>query len=345
MLALAAAVPALAACSAGGGGSGSGTDGAGGGAGRGATSAEAVLGGCVAAQVAAALGTTLAGLDDPFSEDDVDRAVLRIARDVCELREVAAGGETAGGAGSAAAAGTGGAGNRAGGSASPEADRDAALPPLLVGAPARLDPTDPAPGTDPALDELWAECADGEAMSCDRLLYESPPDSDYEAFGFSCGGRENLHCATLLGAAASLDGDVSPSTPAPGADAELDRWWAQCAGGSSRACSQLVLTAPGASLYAYYGYSCGGRTAGDCAALLGDDGGPPALAGRSPDDAAPGTDAYLDRLWGLCSRMSATACGDLATFGPPGSAYERFALSCGWRAVTPCTRLFARLGA
>ena len=230
---------------------------------------------------------------------------------------------------------------------SPSDERDAGLPAALVRAPALFEPDDAPPGTDPALDGLWKACGEGFASACNALLFEAPAGSDYEAFAFSCGGRENLHCSVLLGESGAdadmLGTEFTPESPAPGNIAELDRWWQACGDGSSRACAQLVLSAPGGSAYASFGWTCGGRTTRDCVLLVGDDGPPPALAGRSPDSPSPGEDDYLDALWERCAAADAPACRDLATFGPPGSDYERFALSCGWRAVRACARLFAEL--
>ena len=113
--------------------------------------------------------------------------------------------------------------------------------------------------------------------------------------------------------------------------------------GSLRRRQQPRLRATRAVRTRRFGWTCGGRTTRGCASLLGDDGPPPAFSGRAPNDEPPGTDEYLDGLWERCGALSAPACRDLATFGPPGSDYERFALSCGWRAVTPCARLFAEL--
>lgn len=316
--------------------------------------ADELLGRCIADQVAASLGFTVEQLSenlaDSTSSSRLDTDVLRIATDICELRDLAVSSDNGADPTGAAPTGTSQTGTAPTGTsqtrpraADPEADRDAALPAWLVDAPDRFDPDNPAPGIDVDLDALWVSCGLGDPLACNRLLYESPPNGDYEAFGFSCGGRENLDCDTLLSATTTLDGPISPDTPPPGENAQLDSWWSACAQTSSQACAQLVLTAPGGSLYAYFGYSCGGRTTGDCAGLLGDDGPPPALDGLSPDDPAPGTDNYLDLLWLRCAALSASACRDLATFGPPGSDYERFALSCGWRAVTPCTRLFTEL--
>ncbi|WP_420609905.1 hypothetical protein [Candidatus Poriferisodalis sp.] len=288
------------------------------------------LGACERERLAAALGLAdAAELSLPL--EPADEPLADIARDICALdtgtRRSATPSDT--------------------GVRSPAQERDAALPASLVGAPALFDPDDSPPGDDPALDELWVMCGQGSASACNALLYESPAGSDYEAFAFSCGGRENLHCSVLLGdpgADAGLLGiEFGPESPAPGSIPELDGWWTACAEGSSRACAQLVLSAPGGSAYASFGWTCGGRTTRDCTLLVGDDGTPPALAGRSPDDPPPGGDEYLDQLWERCGAADAPACRDLATFGPPGSDYERYALSCGWRAVRACARLFAEL--
>ncbi|WP_182353103.1 hypothetical protein [Flaviflexus huanghaiensis] len=44
-------------------------------------------------------------------------------------------------------------------------------------------------GDDPALDELWDACEAGDFEACDELWWDSPIDSDYEAFAETCGGR------------------------------------------------------------------------------------------------------------------------------------------------------------
>ena len=285
---------------------------------------------CERDRLAAALGL-IDGAELSLPLDPADEPLADIARDICAL--------DSGASGPAAAPDT-----RV---RTPAEERDATLPAALVRAPALFDPSDAPPGIDEALDELWVVCGQGSAAACNALLFESPAGSDYEAFAFSCGGRENLHCNVLLGEpgadAGLLSVEFDSESPAPGNIPELDGWWAACGEGSSRACAQLVLSAPGGSAYASFGWTCGGRTTRDCALLVGDDGAPPALAGRSPQDPSPGDDEYLDQLWERCSAADATACRDLATFGPPGSDYERYALSCGWRAVRACARLFAEL--
>ena len=287
---------------------------------------------CERARLAAALGLADAA-EVSLPLDPEDEPLADIARDICAL-DSGTPGDTEPPDTSVR---------------SPAEERDAALPAALVRAPARFDPTDAPPGDDPYLDGLWIACGQGSASACNALLFESSAGSDYEAFAFSCGGRENLHCNVLLDEAdadAGLLGiEFGPDSPAPGNIAELDGWWEACGQGSARACAQLVLSAPGGSAYASFGWTCGGRTTRDCALAVGDDGPPPALAGRSPQDPPPGDDEYLDQLWRLCGTADAPACRDLATFGTPGSDYERYALSCGWRAVRACARLFAEMPA
>ena len=301
---------------------------------NGGASSESELSACERDRLAAALGIVPEELTLPL--DPADEPIADIARDICALDQSGAG-ASLDDAGSNATPDIA--------ALSPTAARDASLPADLVRAPALFDPEDRPPGADPVLDELWESCGAGAASACNALLYEATPGSEYESYAFSCGGRENLHCNVLLGGSEGglLAVDFEPRMPAPGNIAELDRWWEACGDGSSRACAQLVLSAPGGSAYATYGWTCAGRTTLDCASLLGDDGPPPVLAGRSPNDDPPGADDYLDGLWERCAALDAPACRDLATFGPPGSDYERFALSCGWRAVTPCARLFAEL--
>ena len=44
-------------------------------------------------------------------------------------------------------------------------------------------------GPDPVLDAYADNCFTGDLQACDDLYYESPPLSDYESYGWSCGGR------------------------------------------------------------------------------------------------------------------------------------------------------------
>lgn len=49
-----------------------------------------------------------------------------------------------------------------------------------------------APGTDATLDQYWNECAGGNMASCDYLYWNSPVNSEYEEFGGSCGGTQEV---------------------------------------------------------------------------------------------------------------------------------------------------------
>ncbi len=44
-------------------------------------------------------------------------------------------------------------------------------------------------GSDPELDLLWGECEEGSMFACDDLFFSSPPGSEYEEYGATCGGR------------------------------------------------------------------------------------------------------------------------------------------------------------
>lgn len=63
------------------------------------------------------------------------------------------------------------------------------------------DPSVDAYGSDPGLDELWDACAGGLMLACDDLYRYSPLGSAYEAFGDSCGERNEPSgwCEDLYG--------------------------------------------------------------------------------------------------------------------------------------------------
>lgn len=65
--------------------------------------------------------------------------------------------------------------------------------------PEAADPGDL--GDDAALDALAQDCFDGDFGACDQLFFDSPVDSDYEAYGDSCGGRNEPGglCVNLYG--------------------------------------------------------------------------------------------------------------------------------------------------
>ena len=120
----------------------------------------------------------------------------------------------------------------------------------------------PPPGTDAALDELWVACSSGDPDACDNLYFEAPVDSDYEMFGFTCGGLALANCDEVLGDGDASDEEVGPEAGSlpPGEDTELDALWVACDGGSAEACDDLFWQAPSDSDYEAFGLSCGGRT-------------------------------------------------------------------------------------
>lgn len=72
--------------------------------------------------------------------------------------------------------------------------RESDTPQIPDGVTVPADTGDPsvedgAYGDVPHYDELWASCADGDMNSCDELFYFSPPNSEYEMFGDTCGYR------------------------------------------------------------------------------------------------------------------------------------------------------------
>jgi hypothetical protein len=56
-------------------------------------------------------------------------------------------------------------------------------------------------GPDPVLDQYALDCFEGDLQACDDLMYESPPLSDYEQYGLTCGGRVKqymvMYCTDL----------------------------------------------------------------------------------------------------------------------------------------------------
>jgi hypothetical protein len=54
-------------------------------------------------------------------------------------------------------------------------------------------PVAPVPGPDPVLNAYAQGCFEGDYQACDDLYFESPPMSDYEEYGGSCGGRVKVY--------------------------------------------------------------------------------------------------------------------------------------------------------
>ena len=68
-----------------------------------------------------------------------------------------------------------------------------AVDPFVGGTLGPVEQSAPVPpgalGPDPVLDAYAQQCFDGDLQSCDDLYVESPPLSDHEDYGTTCGGR------------------------------------------------------------------------------------------------------------------------------------------------------------
>jgi hypothetical protein len=119
-------------------------------------------------------------------------------------------------------------------------------------------------GDDPALDALWDACEEGDGTACDDLFWQSPVDSEYEAFGNTCGERFSeadapFSCADEIGGGDSGSDDAFTY----GDDPVLDALWDACEDGDPEACDDLYADSPLGSDYEDFGFSCGGRVPED----------------------------------------------------------------------------------
>lgn len=99
----------------------------------------------------------------------------------------------------------------------------------------------------PDLDVLFEACEFGDMDACGMLYQLSPPESGYEEFGLTCGGRTDGSAACVF-----TYGD-SPY---------LDELWNACDAGDMAACDLLYLDAPAGSEYEDFGWTCGWMTDG-----------------------------------------------------------------------------------
>lgn len=133
------------------------------------------------------------------------------------------------------------------------------LAPLPDGWEGTTNPDADDYGSDAGLDLLWDACAEGDFHACDDLYRYSPLDSQYEAFGDTCGGRNEPGdwCAVIN------DTDGPPALDREGHrygdDPELDALWDGCAEGYLEACDDLYRYSPIGSEYEAFGDTCGER--------------------------------------------------------------------------------------
>ena len=119
-------------------------------------------------------------------------------------------------------------------------------------------------GDDPDLDVLAQSCFDGDLVACDQLYLQSPVDSDYEAYGDTCGGRQEEESGRYCGLETSAGPTEPPSgEPVPpeglGDDPALDALAQSCYAGDMETCDELYGSAESGSEYQIYGDTCGGR--------------------------------------------------------------------------------------
>jgi hypothetical protein len=120
-------------------------------------------------------------------------------------------------------------------------------------------------GSDPELDALYDECADGSADACDELWTTAENGTEYYDFGYSCGGvvpeGETEVCSDVLGDGGD-DSDPSGEPDSYGDDETLDALWDACEDGDGQACDDLFFDSPVGSEYEEFGKTCGGRLEG-----------------------------------------------------------------------------------
>jgi hypothetical protein len=131
------------------------------------------------------------------------------------------------------------------------------------------DPSVDAYGSDPGLDDLWDACEAGGMQACDDLYRYSPIGSVYEAYGDSCGERNEPAgwCIDIYARAPGPSGAVDGY----GDDPRLDQLQDACETGDMGACDDLFRESPLGSRYERFGDSCGERNepAGWCEDLYG----------------------------------------------------------------------------
>lgn len=132
-------------------------------------------------------------------------------------------------------------------------------------------------GDDPALDQLAAQCFDGDLDACDDLYFESPLGSEYERYGSTCGDRNEETsggCTVQYAGEDTAAGDTPPGE-APGDlgdDPALDDLAQRCFEGEMQACDHLYFQSPRGSDHETYGATCGGRNeeaGGSCLGTYG----------------------------------------------------------------------------
>jgi hypothetical protein len=120
------------------------------------------------------------------------------------------------------------------------------------------DPGDVPVTGDAVIDEMLAQCAEGNGIACDQAYALTEVGSDAEAFADTCGDTEDPGsvCASILQGSKVepelYDGDGY------GDDATLDGYYDECEAGDMAQCDLLFLVSPVGSAYEEFGGTCGG---------------------------------------------------------------------------------------
>ena len=123
-------------------------------------------------------------------------------------------------------------------------------------------PTGQSPGNlgnDSDLDALADLCFDGDMAGCDLLYCGSEAGSSYEAYGDTCGGRQDTGTGDLCTDVFDFDLPSGQSPGNLGNDDDLDALADECFDGRLRSCDDLFSDSPVGSDYEVYGVTCGGR--------------------------------------------------------------------------------------
>ena len=198
-------------------------------------------------------------------------------------------------------------------------------------------------GDDPELDALAQSCFDGDLVACDHLYLQSPVDSDYEAYGDTCGGRQEAGTGRILRARGRAGPTEPPSgDPVPpeglGTDPALDALAQSCYAGDMAACDELYGSADAGSAYQVYGDTCAGRqpenTGRYCTAL--ED--PVPGTGVVPTTAAAPTTAEVRRRRPVADDRPTEPRADRATTSRPRDSSRPSRASRSNRARSPRPR-------
>lgn len=118
-------------------------------------------------------------------------------------------------------------------------------------------------GVDGDLPALRASCEDGDMLACDDLYFGSPVGSDDEAFGETCGNRNDPAPGSCVATHGATFDPANPGVLATvddyGDDPELDVLWDGCEAGDLLDCDDLYFQSPIDSGYEAYGATCGNR--------------------------------------------------------------------------------------